>query len=193
MLVGIFSFLTNTNMKTYIVHLEKGERGFLMRTISHGTHPARALTRARILLLSDDGATDRDIADRLGCSTDTVRAVRRRFCERPTVQEAITDAPRPGKPPTIQPHHEAFVAATCCTPPPSGHAHWTLGALREELLSAHDDLAEISDESIRRMLLAHRLKPWREKNVVHPASHAAVPGADGGRARSVHEASSTRT
>jgi len=151
----------------------------LTRLVKSGTAKARAITRARILLLSHRGKTNREIMDVLGCAQWTVTDVRKRYRDRKSVDAVMTDAPRPGQPKKITPDHEAFVVATACTPAPVGHNHWTLDALKEKLLKTYDDLDSISHEHVRRMLIHAALKPWREKNVVRSKTHARVPRAHG--------------
>jgi transposase len=173
-------------MKKHIVSLTAKERLFLRRFVTSGSHKAREITRARILLLSALGKIDTVIVVALGCSLSMVRSVRRRFDERRDIQAVITDAPRPGQPAKLKPHHEAFIVATACTPAPSAHAHWTAAALRQTLLATYQDIQDISAEPIRKLLVRHRLKPWREKNVVRPQADRAVQGADGRHPVPVH-------
>lgn len=151
----------------------------LNRLIRSGTAKARAMTRARILLLSHRERTNREIMDALGCSQGTVTDVRKRYVQRSSIDAVIHDAPRPGQPKKITPDHEAFVVATACTDAPDGHDHWTLEALKEKLVTTYDDLDSVSHEWIRKMLIRAALKPWREKNVVHPRTHPALPRAHG--------------
>ena len=181
-------------MKKYRVSLPGNERRYLRDVVRRGRHSARVITRARILLLAQKGKTDREISQALDCSTDTVHQQRKRYHERASVREAIHDAPRPGQPPKLTPEHEAFIVATACTQePPPGHAHWEPQGLKAALLAAYDDIQSVGNETIRRLLVRHKLKPWREKNVVHPEAHARIPGADGQPARPVHRAAARGT
>ncbi|OGY37000.1 MAG: hypothetical protein A3I08_02365 [Candidatus Andersenbacteria bacterium RIFCSPLOWO2_02_FULL_46_11] len=166
-------------MKKHIVSLTSKERSFLQRLITSGAHKAREITRARILLASDEGNTDQAIVGRLSCSLSQVRSVRRRFDERRGIAAVITDAPRPGQPVKLTPQHEAFIIATACTPAPPNHAHWTAGALKDQLLATYQELRPLSNETVRRLLAAHQLKPWREKNVVHSKGQPALSRANG--------------
>ena len=174
-------------MKKYRVALTAREKKFLHQLLRRGRHSARVITRTRILLMSHDGATDQGISQVLGCSTDTVHNQRKRYCERSTIKQAIHDAPRPGQPPKLTPRHEAFIVAAACTgKPPAGHAHWEPQGLKAALKDAYDDIQNVSNETIRKLLVRHKLKPWRKKNVVHSHTDTAVPGTDGGSAHSLH-------
>jgi len=161
------------------VALSEDEVRSLRKIVRSGIHNARAITRARILLLSHDGKTNREIVAMVGCSPRGVTNVRERYRDRGSAGSVLDDAPRPGQPKKILPAHEAFVIATACTDAPEGHDHWTLEALKGKLLATYDDLESVSHEWIRQMLIRAALKPWREKNVVHPKAHARVSGAHG--------------
>ena len=162
-----------------VIRLSSVEVASLERVVRSGTAKARAITRARILLLSHAKKTDREITGALGCSHDMVNLVRQRYRDRASAEAAIIDLPRPGQPRKVQPRHEAFVVATACTRAPEGHNHWTLPELRKALLKRYKRLKSISDERVRHILLASELKPWREKNVVRAESHPALSRAHG--------------
>ena len=180
--------------KKYTVALATNEKRYLQGILRRGKHAARVITRARILLLAHNGATDRIISQRLECSLSTVYEQRKRCHERTTIQKTITDAPRPGQPPKLTPQHEAFIIATACTEePPPGHAHWEPHGLKAALLEAYDDIQTIGNETIRRLLVRHKLKPWREKNVVRSHADTTVSGTNGGSAHSLHRTASRRS
>ena len=73
-------------VKRYVVQLSEGERERLNTLINTGKHPARQLTRARILLKADtsdagDGWSDSQIAAALDTSIDTVARTRQQLVE----------------------------------------------------------------------------------------------------------------
>jgi hypothetical protein len=162
------------NTEKISILLTKEDINFLKQTLSRGTHKARTLIRARILLSSHQGKTNKVIVDTLGCAPRIICDVRKRYHAHRSVEDAIHDAPRSGQPKKITADHEAFVVATACTSAPDGHDHWTLGALKEKLVATYDDINSVSHERIRQMLLSAALKPWREKNVVHSKTHSGV-------------------
>jgi Homeodomain-like domain len=167
------------NTEKISILLTKEDIQFLNHTLSRGVHKARTIIRARILLYSHKGKTNKEIVDALGCVPRIICDVRRRYHQHHSITEAIYDAPRSGQPKKVTVAHEAFVIATACTDAPDGHSHWTLPALRDKLLATHDDLKSVSDERIRQMLIRATLKPWREKNVVHPKTHPRVSRTHG--------------
>ncbi len=63
--------------KQFVVVLTADERQTLTDMTRKGVHSARVMTRARLLLLSDQGLKDRDVAARAGVSTVTVASIRR--------------------------------------------------------------------------------------------------------------------
>ena len=65
--------------KKYIVTLSAEERQVLQDLITSGTHRARKLTRARILLKADEGWPDQEISRALNVSIPTIERVRQRF------------------------------------------------------------------------------------------------------------------
>src|SRR5215207_1336268 len=71
--------------KMFTVGLSAADREFLAKLTTTGVHPARMIMRARVLLESDHNAgpvPDRAvIAQRVGTSTNTVRAIAKRFAE----------------------------------------------------------------------------------------------------------------
>jgi len=156
------------------VSLTAEEHRFLNDITKYGNHNVRVVTRARILLLSHEGRTNVEIVGALGCAPRMICNIRRLYKGRSSIREAVNDAPRPGQPKKITPRHEAFVVATACTDAPEGHNHWTLPELKKALLKRYKKLKSVSDERIRRMLLASELKPWREKNVVRPELDPAL-------------------
>jgi transposase len=170
----------------YQIRLSQAEQEYLTDIITKGKHSSRVITRARILLLSHNGHTDKAIWNSLQCSRFTVKEVRKRYYQREGIKACITDDPRPGQPVKIKEIHKAFVVAKSCTPKPADHAHWTAKCLRKELLEAYTELRDISDESIRQILVNREIQPWREKNVVHSKPHATVQGADGGYSNPVY-------
>jgi putative transposase len=87
-------------MKKYRVELSDEERAALQKLIRRGKRgetSARKLTRARILLLADKGASDTQIVTALGIGLKTVEQMRRRFAE--SGLGALEERPRTGRPP----------------------------------------------------------------------------------------------
>jgi transposase len=136
--------------KRYIVNLTADERAGLLALLNKGAAPARRLTRARILLLADEGGTDRAIAAALHVHPATVERTRRRGVEGGP-EAALSDKPRPGGRPKLDGKQAAHLVALACSAPPEGRARWTMQLLADRLV----ELAlvdAISDETVRRTL-----------------------------------------
>ncbi|MDQ3746955.1 MAG: helix-turn-helix domain-containing protein [Acidobacteriota bacterium] len=88
-------------MKKYHVELTDDERAELRKLIRRGRRvhqtSTRKVTRARILLLADAGASDTAIVAATHVSLKTVVQLRRRFVE--AGLGALNERPRTGRPP----------------------------------------------------------------------------------------------
>jgi transposase len=144
----------------YRVELSQAERGELSALLSGGKHSARKLKRAQILLATDAGAGDEDIATSVGVGGSTVYRTKRRFVEG-NLEGALSEEPRPGAVRKLSGKEEALLVATACSSPPEGRARWTLDLLAGAMvkLTKHDSL---SRETVRRRLAENDLKPWRK-------------------------------
>jgi transposase len=145
----------------YRVELSQDERDELTALLSGGTHAARKLKRAQILLAADAGASDEDIAINIAVGGSTVYRTKRRFVE-DSLEAALSEEPRPGAERKLSGKEEALLVATACSNPPAGRARWTLELLAGAMvkLTEHEDL---SRETVRRRLAENHLKPWRKQ------------------------------
>jgi transposase len=135
--------------KKYHVELKVHERRELEQMLRRGTHSVRQLTRARILLKADEGLQDEEIAEEGDTSVPTVERLRRRFAAERL--GALSEHPRPGKPPVLQEKGEARLIAEACSPAPGGREHWTMQLLADRVVEL--GLAEAcSEDTVRRVL-----------------------------------------
>jgi len=144
-------------MPTYCGHATKrhvtltdDERAQLHALLTKGTHHARVLTRARILLAADQSDTDANIAATLHVSPATVANVRTRYAAG-GLDRALYDAPRPGGTRKLDGAQEATLVALACTTPPEGHTVWTMQLLADRLVTL-GVVDTLSDETVRRTL-----------------------------------------
>src|SRR5262249_61386731 len=89
--------------KRYVVTLTADEREQLGALVKAGKRSARSITRARVLLLADQGEhgpswEDRRVAEALGCGHRTVERIRERF-EADGLDAALAHK-KPAHPPT---------------------------------------------------------------------------------------------
>ena len=156
----------------YTIKLSARERRHLKGIMRKGTHQAQVHKRAAVLLKSDEGMKDDDIAHHVGMSIRNISRIRKR-CVTGGLDRALHDAPRSGAPATVTMAAEAHLVAIACTAPPVGATHWSLELLREKMLK--DKVVEhISTVAIWHHLNDRGIKPWREKNVGDPDPHSRV-------------------
>lgn len=141
--------------KKYIVKLTESEREHLQTLIRQGKQSARQLAHAHILLLSDEGRVDTDIAEAVHIHVNTIERTRAKFVEG-GVEHALRDRPIPGARRKLDGEAEAFLVATACTDAPNGRANWTMQLLADELVRL-ELVDEISDETVRRTLKKTKL------------------------------------
>lgn len=143
--------------KIYHVHLTDEERQALLELIRQDEPSARKQRRARILLLADEGKTDRQIADVLHTSRPTVERLRQRFVEG-NLEGALHDKPRPGGQIKLDGQGEAHLVALACSDPPEGQARWTMQLLADRLIEL-GVVDSLSDETVRLRLKKTGLSP----------------------------------
>jgi len=115
------------------VSLKEGEREELESFIRKGKASARSLTRARILLLADEGRSDKEIVDVLKVCRGTVRNTRDKYWKG-GLDCALNEKPRSGAPPKIDGRVEAELTLLACSDPPEGRSRWTIMLLRDKLV-----------------------------------------------------------
>jgi transposase len=115
--------------------------------------PAVLAQRARILLLAADGASNTEIAQRVGVSRPTVIACRRRYVRRGL--DGLPDRHRPGRPQTVRRTRRTEILQVTLNPPPArlGITHWSTRLLARELGVSRDTVARIWRE--------YGVQPWR--------------------------------
>lgn len=147
--------------KKYIVSLTDEEREELIGLTKKGRTGARKITRAHILLLADEGRTDKEIAEILRVGVSTAERIRRRFVEGGP-GKALNEDPRIGAPKILSGRDEAVIIAEACSEPPEGRVRWTMQLLADRVVEL--DLADsISDETVRLILKNSKIKPWQKK------------------------------
>jgi|SRR3989338_1144412 len=161
-----------TTPTKHIIKLSKRERRQLQDIIHKGTRKARVIARAHALLLSHEGHSKDDCAERLRVSRSVIQRARDRF-RAGGVDYALSEDPRPGQPRKLDQKAEAHLIATACSDPPEGAHHWTLELLSERMVQ-DKKVETISSVAIMHYLHRNDLKPWREKNVVHSQAHTGV-------------------
>jgi transposase len=130
--------------------------------VRKGGHKARIIRRAQILLWSDTGKTDGEIARLLNLRPLTVAQTRQKWVE----THALEDKPRPGGKSKLDGKQEAFLVALACSDAPDGYESWTMQMLADKLVELKVIDAPISDETVR-LRLKKRNQTLAQKAVVH--------------------------
>src|SRR5258708_1006990 len=137
------------------------------RRVRDGGVQARVAERARIVLLSADGLTGPQIAQRVGCTEPTVIKWRRQYAEDGLT--GLEDAPRPGGPKSVltEAAISEILAATVTPLPESlkamGVTHWSSRRLADWLRRTRR--LQVSHDSISRLLRRVCLQPHRTQGV----------------------------
>jgi hypothetical protein len=144
--------------KVFVVRLSTADREWLLKVVSSGTHPARMIRRARILVELDENAglvDDRAvIARRVGVSINTVALVAKRFVEAEGDVLATIGRKQRALPPVrsvLTGDVEARLVALACSKAPEGYARWSLRLL-EKHVALIDDLPDLDHSTIGRVL-----------------------------------------
>jgi transposase len=133
--------------KIYHVDLTPKQRKHLEKIVCVGSNKAKVITRAHILLKSDEGKTDKEIAALLYIGEETVRRTRQRFwCD--GMEMALNGNPYPPSEPKLTDEQEAYLVALACSDPPEGYAQWTIELLTEKMI-AEGIVMSISREKVR--------------------------------------------
>jgi hypothetical protein len=156
-------------MKKYVVRLSEEERERLSTLIHAGKHPARQLTKARILLKADaseagEGWSDSQIAVALDTSIDTVARTRQQLVEEGFEAVLVRKySPRSARERIFDGAAEAKLIALACSTPPKGRKRWTLQLLEEHVVVL-DIVERASDNTIGRTLKKTRSSPTCKSN-----------------------------
>jgi transposase len=141
--------------RVYVVKLKGDERHALIQYLRKGKSSARSQTRARIILLSDEGLEDDEIVETLKVSKSTVSRIRKRYCEG-GLDFALHEKPRSGAPAKIDGKIEAQLTMLACSEPPDGRSKWTLRLLADKLVEM-EVVESISRMSVQRLLKKMKL------------------------------------
>ena len=141
--------------KLYTVSLSEAERLLLTEAARHPQASNRFTTRARILLVADQGEegpswTDTVIAEAFAVSVPTVERLRKRAATE-GVEAVLAERRHRSIPGKLDGAQEARLTALACTKPPQGRERWTLHLLAQTF-GKQAGGAQISYETVRRTL-----------------------------------------
>ena len=122
------------HMNKQHITLREGDRATLERLLSHGTLSARKFKRATGLLELDRGKTLVEVAATLQVNYTTVAAWRDSYTA--TGLACLDDAPRSGRPASVDGVQSAKITALACSDAPEGYARWSLRLLADKAVEA---------------------------------------------------------
>jgi putative transposase len=121
-------------MKKQYITLTDADRDQLEALLAKGSLPVKTFKRATALLELDRGKTLRDVASTLSTTTVSVAAWRDKYLA--SGLACLYDAPRSGRPISIDGTQRAQITALACSDAPEGHTRWSLRLLAEKVVEA---------------------------------------------------------
>lgn len=152
----------STMKKENVVRLSQEERTTLETIVKHGENKVRVIRRAQMLLWSDEGHSDLEIAELLSTTALTVSRTRTRWVN----EQRLADKPKPGRKRRLDGKQEAFLVALACSDAPQGRDEWTLQLLADKLVALGVVEQPVSDDTIGRILKKTSLNPGSSANGV---------------------------
>ena len=152
--------------KQNAIKLTPDERQEVERLVTRGKKSAREITRARILLLTQDGRQVTESARTLGVSRGTIYNVYKRYQRkkpRTPLVEVLEEGPRSGRPLKLDSRVQATVTMLACSAPPTGRARWTLHLIADKVVRL-GVTESISHESVRQVLKKIASSPGSPNN-----------------------------
>lgn len=124
------------------IYLSVEDQIFLKSIVKSGIHPAKEITRARVLLMLDrTGKSDHvrynRTAEYAGISVQAVYNMRDEYLANQDIHAYLTRKKRetPPVPAKVDGRVEAEIIALACSEAPEGHSRWTLRLLAERVVA----------------------------------------------------------
>ena len=136
----------------------------LTRLLAGGVQQVRVVLRAIALLQLAKSSSPPQIAKVIPLTAQAIRTIGRRY-QKGGLEAALFEKQRPGAATVLDDSQKQRIIALVCSDPPEGRARWTVRLVVQEAVK-RKLVPRVGRETIRILLLAHDLKPWREKNVV---------------------------
>lgn len=137
-----------------LLTLSDEERGQLQALASSRSLPHGLARRAQIVLLADEGVSNREISRRLALSEPTVGKWRTRYLGQGL--QGLHDELRPGRPRSISDEEVAALVRKTLQQSPRDGTHWTVRTLAQE--------ADVSRSTVHRIWTAFGLQPHRQRH-----------------------------
>jgi transposase len=136
------------------ISLTEAQRVVLTQRARGRSVPVRTCQRAKIVLMAAEGRQNREIAQSLSTAPATVARWRERFLQQ-GMAGIETDAPRPGRKPSVPPETiQEIIRKTTQEKPPQA-TQWSTRSMARA--------SGVSEATVRRIWHKHGLKPHRVK------------------------------
>jgi transposase len=150
------------------IEVKAKDQSKLTELLSGCIQQVRVVLRALALRQLAKGISAPHIASVVPLTAQAIRNLARRY-QQGGLDAALYDKKRPGGDEILDESQKQRVIAMVCSDPPEGCARWTVRLIAQEAVKRRL-VPRVGRETIRILLLAHDLKPWREKNVVRGRS-----------------------
>ena len=137
-------------MRRIKIELDRKSVMELENIVKKGKRAVREVNRARILLLSNSGKRNDEIAKTLCVNRNTVLGVKKRYLKG-GMASALHDAKRSGQPKKYGDREKAEIIALACSSPPEGRKRWSVRLIAEEM-KKRKGFEGINRESVRLIL-----------------------------------------
>lgn len=131
------------------ITLSTEEQNELKTIVNQGSHSARTIKRAQILLHSHADKKPTEIAEWLDVCLSTVYNTRHRYLDEGLA--ALSEKARSGQPGKLDLRQQAQVTVLACSEAPPGHARWTVRLLADRVVKT-EIVDRIAPETIRQFL-----------------------------------------
>jgi len=154
------------------VQVSSQDQRELRQLLRAGIQPVRVILRGLALEQLSLGLTAPAVARIVHLTPQAVRRIGHRY-KRGGLESALFERQGRGAKPLLEESEKQRIIAMVCSPPPEGHARWTVRLVTEQAVK-RKLVPRVGRETIRILLLSHDLKPWREKNVVRAGTERGV-------------------
>ena len=137
-------------MRRTKIELDRNSVLELENIVKKGKRAVREVNRARILLLSNSGKRNDEIAETLCVNRNTVLGVKKRYLKC-GLAGALHDGERSGQPKKYREKEAAEIIALACSSPPHGRKRWSIRLIVEEM-KKKKGFEGINRESVRLIL-----------------------------------------
>lgn len=155
------------------ISLSEAHRDELEKIVGKHKSPQQMATRARIILLGDQGFGMKKTARLLGVSREMVQRWRRRWIKsdiKESVRKRLEDARRSGTPPKYTPEQICAIIAIACERPEDSNrpvTYWTQAEIADEAVR-RGIVTDISQRTIGHFLAEANLQPHRMRGWLTP-------------------------